>query len=63
MKFGPDTSNLSAATEQAAADIRTATDRVGDAADAAGVLMTVLSGAVVFALALAAAAYIRASRP
>lgn len=53
---------MTAVAEQAAADIRMATERVGESAEAAGVLLTVLSGAVVFALALAAAAYIKASR-
>lgn len=62
MKLRPDTSQLASVTEQAGADIRVMTERVSDAADSAGVLFVVLSGAVVFALALAAAAYAKASR-
>jgi len=52
---------LSDAADDARADIHTATERVGEAADAATMLMTVLAGAVVFALALSAAAYIKAA--
>jgi hypothetical protein len=55
------TKTLSDAADSARSDIHEATERVGEAADAAAVLMTVLAGAVVFALALSAAAYVKAS--
>lgn len=62
MIFGPSgTKTLSEAADDARADIHDAAERVGEAADSAGVLFTVLAGAVVFAIFLGAAAYIRAS--
>jgi hypothetical protein len=60
MKIRPDTSNLATTAEQAAADIRGATERVSEAADAAGGLMVALTIGVVVALALATFALVSA---
>jgi diacylglycerol kinase len=53
---------LSSTVEQSAEDLREAAGRVGDAASAATVLLTVLAAGVLVALTISVAAYARAGQ-